>query len=217
MLVDGELVLYETAAICLHLADTHPKAGLAPPHGTAARAHYYKWLVWCTNTLQAMLMHYFYPQRLVDDGDANAAAQVKSHAEARIGEMLDQLDAELGRHAQDWLLRLSVQQRRSVRVDARSLDARLRSPGPQPAAPWAVSAARAVAACGAARVRYGESAAAARVIFTRRWCGGHGPLSPRGYKLRRSTTRLALPSERSIACGCITRTAAVTPIRSLIR
>ena len=28
------LVLYETAAICLHLADTHPHAGLMPPLGS---------------------------------------------------------------------------------------------------------------------------------------------------------------------------------------
>ena len=31
VLVDGGLVLYETAAICLHLADTHPLALLAQP------------------------------------------------------------------------------------------------------------------------------------------------------------------------------------------
>jgi glutathione S-transferase len=30
VLVDGDLVLYETAAIVLHLADTHPQAQLAP-------------------------------------------------------------------------------------------------------------------------------------------------------------------------------------------
>ena len=30
VLVDGELVLYDTAAICLHLADTHAAAGLMP-------------------------------------------------------------------------------------------------------------------------------------------------------------------------------------------
>lgn len=72
VLVDGELVLYEAAAICLHLADTNPQAQLAPPMQTAGRAHFYKWLVWCTNTLQAMLMHYFYSERLVNDGDVAA-------------------------------------------------------------------------------------------------------------------------------------------------
>jgi glutathione S-transferase len=100
----GELVLYETAAICLHLVDTHPQAALAPAIGTDERAHFYKWLVWMTNTPQAMLMHYFYGERLVDDGDAAAATQVKAHAEAKVGAMLDQLDAQLASHGQAWLL-----------------------------------------------------------------------------------------------------------------
>jgi glutathione S-transferase len=104
VLVDGDLVLYETAAICLHLADTHPHARLAPPLGSAERAHFYKWLVWCSATLQAMLMHYFYGERMVNAGDAAAAAQVKAHAEARVGGMLDQLDAQLASHGADWLL-----------------------------------------------------------------------------------------------------------------
>lgn len=102
VLIDGDLVLYESAAICLHLVDTHADAGLAPPFGTAARAHFYKWLVWLTNTMQAMLITYFYPERSVDD--AAAAAQVKAHAEAAVGRMIDQLDAELARHGGPWLL-----------------------------------------------------------------------------------------------------------------
>ena len=104
VLVDGEFVLYEAAAICLYLADKFPDAKLVPPLRTPERGHFYQWLFWCTNTLQAMLMHYFYGERLVDDGDAVAAAQVKKHAEARIGAMLDRLDEQLGSHGGDWLL-----------------------------------------------------------------------------------------------------------------
>ena len=44
VLVDGNLVLYETAAICLHLVDTHPHSELLPPLGTLERAQAYKWL-----------------------------------------------------------------------------------------------------------------------------------------------------------------------------
>ncbi len=99
-----DLVLYETAAICLHLVDTHPQARLAPALGSIERAHFYKWLVWSTNTVQATLIHYFYGERMVDAGNAAAAAQVKAHAEAKVGAMLDQLDAELARHGQTWLL-----------------------------------------------------------------------------------------------------------------
>jgi glutathione S-transferase len=102
VLEDGDLVLYEAAAICLHLADTHPQAALAPAIGTAQRAHFYKWLVWLTNTLQATLIVYFYPERWADAPDA--VAQVKAHAEAKVGTLLDQLDAELARHGEPWML-----------------------------------------------------------------------------------------------------------------
>lgn len=98
--VDGDLVLYETAAICLHLADTHPQASLAPPVGTNARAQFYKWLMWCTNTLQAAMIVYFYPERYVDTPEA--AAQVKRHAEAKLDAMFDQLDAEIARSGGPW-------------------------------------------------------------------------------------------------------------------
>ncbi len=104
VLEDGALVLYEAAAICLHLADTHPAAALAPALGSADRAHFYKWLVWMTNSLQATLMHYFSPERLVDEGNADGAAQVKAHAQARVGSLLEQLDAQFASHGGPWLL-----------------------------------------------------------------------------------------------------------------
>jgi glutathione S-transferase len=104
VLTDGDLVLYEAAAICLYLCDTYPQGGLAPAVGTVARAHFYKWLVWLTNTLQATLLAYFYPERWVNPGNAAGAAEVKAQAERRVGELLDQLDAELARHGGPWLL-----------------------------------------------------------------------------------------------------------------
>ncbi|MDB5882813.1 MAG: Glutathione S-transferase (Glutathione transferase)-like protein [Ramlibacter sp.] len=102
VLRDGELVLYETAAIVLHLCDTHTQANLAPAVGTAARAHFYKWLVWLTNTLQATLMIYFYPDRWVDEGNVGGATEVKAHAERKVAGLLDQLDDELARHGGPW-------------------------------------------------------------------------------------------------------------------
>lgn len=102
VLVDGDLVLYETAAIVLHLADSHLGAGLAPPLGTPERALFYKWLMWLANTLQAEMPLYFYAERWADTPDA--AAQVKAHAEAHIAGMIDQLDGELARHGGPWFL-----------------------------------------------------------------------------------------------------------------
>ena len=104
VLVDGDLVLYETAAILLHLADTHPDAGFAPAIGTPGRAQFYKWLAWMTNTVQASLILYFYPERWVDEGNASGAAQVKAHAESRVAGLLDQMDAQLASHGREWFL-----------------------------------------------------------------------------------------------------------------
>lgn len=104
VLIDGDLVLYEAAAICLHLADTHPEPRLAPELGTPERAQCYKWLMWLTSTLQTTLLAYFYPERWVDVGNAAGAAQVKAHAEAKIAALLDQLDRQLETSRGPWLL-----------------------------------------------------------------------------------------------------------------
>lgn len=93
VMVDGDLVLYEAAAICLHLADTHSYGKLIPPLGTGARANCYKWLIHLTNTVQAELITYFYPERMADD--AAAVAQVKAHAEVRVSKMFDLIELEL--------------------------------------------------------------------------------------------------------------------------
>jgi glutathione S-transferase len=104
VLVDGDLVLYETAAIVLHLVDTNPAANLAPRVGTAERAHFYKWLIWLTNTLQASLILYFYPERYVTDGDAAAAASLRESIQMKIGGYLQQLDHQLASHGKSWVL-----------------------------------------------------------------------------------------------------------------
>ena len=104
VLTDGDFVLYETAAICLYLCDRYPAAGLAPALGSAERAHFYKWLIWLTNTLQAALIIYFYPERWVLEGNIAGAAEVKAQAQRKIGGLLDQLDDELARHGGPWML-----------------------------------------------------------------------------------------------------------------
>jgi glutathione S-transferase len=105
VLVDGPLVLYETAAIVLHLVDTHPGAALAPAAiGSAERAHFYKWLVWLSASLQSQMSMYFYSHRYVAPGNASGAAEVKAATETRIEGLIDQLDAQLASHGGPWLL-----------------------------------------------------------------------------------------------------------------
>ena len=43
-LKDGDVIVTEVAAICCYLADTYPKARLAPPIGDKRRGAYLKWL-----------------------------------------------------------------------------------------------------------------------------------------------------------------------------
>ena len=104
VLVDGDLVLYETAAIVLHLVDTHPAAGLAPPVGTADRAEFYKWLVWLSASVQSQMPIYFYTDRYVAAGNAAGAAEVKAATEKRIEGLIDQIDAQLAAHGGPWMM-----------------------------------------------------------------------------------------------------------------
>ena len=100
VLVDDELVLFETAAIALHLADKFPEAGLAPAMGTKERAEFYKWMVHLTNTPQAEYRAWFYPNEHVTD--EAAAPTVKAAAEKRLNHMFDVISEQLGDRT--WLL-----------------------------------------------------------------------------------------------------------------
>lgn len=104
VLEDGDLVLYETAAIGLHLVDKVPEAGWAPPPGSVERAHFYKWLVWMCATLQPMLMTHFYPERVIAPGHDDCARRVHDHAEQRVVALLQQLDEQLAAQGGPWLL-----------------------------------------------------------------------------------------------------------------
>ncbi|MBV9431045.1 MAG: glutathione S-transferase N-terminal domain-containing protein [Hyphomicrobiales bacterium] len=100
VLVDGDLVLFETAAIVLHLVDRHPRTGLAPPLGTPERGEFYKWMVHLTNTPQAEYRAWFYPWQHV--ADRAMAGSVKQAAGERLGRMFDVIAEQLG--AGPWLL-----------------------------------------------------------------------------------------------------------------
>ncbi len=93
-LIDGDLVLFETAAITLHIADRFPQTGLAPPPGAAERAQFYKWMIHLTNTPQAEYRAWFYPWEFV--ADRAASESVKQAAGERLGREFDVIAAQLG-------------------------------------------------------------------------------------------------------------------------
>jgi glutathione S-transferase len=59
--VDGDLTLFESSAIVMHLADKYPDKHLAPALGSNDRATYYRWMVYVPATidpvLEAITMH----------------------------------------------------------------------------------------------------------------------------------------------------------------
>jgi glutathione S-transferase len=55
-LKDGDVVVSEVAAICCYLADTYPKAKLAPPIGDKRRGDYLKWLFYGPSCLEPAMI-----------------------------------------------------------------------------------------------------------------------------------------------------------------
>lgn len=52
---DGDRVIYETAAICMYLADRFAEHGLAPAPHAPERAPYYQWIIYAVATLEPAL------------------------------------------------------------------------------------------------------------------------------------------------------------------
>jgi len=90
--------LFETAAILLHLADTHQ--ALQPP--PAARGRLLKWLFFLSNTLHADLRALFYSERYVATDSAIAALRTALHR--RVTEHCALLEAEMVRHQGPYVL-----------------------------------------------------------------------------------------------------------------
>ena len=90
-LIDGDLVLNESAAILLYLADRYPQARLAPQN----RAQFYRWLIFMTNTLQTALLRMFYPERY-------GGGEVGRFATAEAERHFDLIDLNL--EGREWLV-----------------------------------------------------------------------------------------------------------------
>ncbi len=75
VLEDDDTVIFESAAIVMHLCDRHPGAGLAPAPGTPARAHFYQWLVFFAATLHPATKPWNYPERFTDEAAGEAAVK----------------------------------------------------------------------------------------------------------------------------------------------
>ncbi len=61
---DDNTTVFETAAICLYLADRFPEKGLAPSPSSPARAAYYQWIIYSVATLEPAIADVFLQTRL---------------------------------------------------------------------------------------------------------------------------------------------------------
>jgi glutathione S-transferase len=75
VLETDEGLVFESAAICLHLADSHPEAGLAPAVGTYQRALLYQWTVFAPAELEPALFDAWF---LAEKDPERAAAARKT-------------------------------------------------------------------------------------------------------------------------------------------
>lgn len=92
--VDGDFVLFESAAVCLHLCDKHPKANLVPALGTDERGQFYKWLMYFTNSLQPDFLIYHYTARYTKD-EAEVPG-MKVAVEERLNHWFDIVEDNMG-------------------------------------------------------------------------------------------------------------------------
>ncbi|WP_087017889.1 glutathione S-transferase family protein [Thaumasiovibrio subtropicus] len=96
-LVDDDLVLFESPAICIYLCEQHPEHGLIPPIGDKQRPLFFQWLAYLNNTLQTELLLFHYPQRHTTDSQGADSIVAAQHT--RLADILAVIDDQLGMNA----------------------------------------------------------------------------------------------------------------------
>jgi glutathione S-transferase len=99
-MVDGDLVLFESVAILMYLADQHPEAGLAPVPGTREHALYDRWLAFVQANLMGAYYRWYHGDEMIDGADHLEA--LKHGAVRDVNAISQRIEAELG--DRDWLL-----------------------------------------------------------------------------------------------------------------
>jgi glutathione S-transferase len=92
-LVDGDLVLFESAAICQYLADKFPEKRLAPPIGTPARGLYYQWIQYAMSGLEPPAVNIF--MHTIRKPEAERVPALVTEAKAQLASALGVVDRAL--------------------------------------------------------------------------------------------------------------------------
>jgi glutathione S-transferase len=91
--LDDGTVMFESAAICLQLADLNPQAGLIGPLGSAERALAYQWVLFAMTELETPLYRWI-REVAADTADASSSERFEQAAAA--------IETALDSH--DWLV-----------------------------------------------------------------------------------------------------------------
>lgn len=79
-LVDGDVTLFESSAICLYLADRFPEKQLAPQPGSAERGYYYQWMLFAEVSIEPEVKEFYQPAELPEEkGSAHLQAELARH------------------------------------------------------------------------------------------------------------------------------------------
>lgn len=60
VLIDEDVTIFESAAICTYLTDKYSEKGLAPAVETSARGYYYQWLFYASVTLESPIEQFMF-------------------------------------------------------------------------------------------------------------------------------------------------------------
>jgi glutathione S-transferase len=92
-LVDDDLAIYESAAICQYLADKFPEKHLAPPLGSPQRGLYYQWNHYAMSALEPPIIQLF--MHRVQLPEAERSPKAVDAALAAVGPVLDVVERAL--------------------------------------------------------------------------------------------------------------------------
>jgi glutathione S-transferase len=88
--------LFESAALCLHIADSHPQTGLIPPTGTHERGEVYQWVFFAMTELEPAMVRTIVTRR-GSDADETAKAETRLNKLVTVlADVLDRTDYVVG-------------------------------------------------------------------------------------------------------------------------
>jgi glutathione S-transferase len=89
VLETDEGMLFESAALCLHIADQHPEAGLIPALGSHERATIYQWAFFAMTELEPAMIRVIVTRRGSDSDETEKAEARLTKAGGAIAAALD--------------------------------------------------------------------------------------------------------------------------------